>query len=67
MRPCAILREAIFIMGRFGTKGVGQKGWGKPASLLARLTPSFLTHSSIRSVNLSMNFPFLYYQKIESL
>ena len=48
MRPCAILREAIFIMGRFDTKGVGQNG-------------------SIRSVNLSMNFPFLYYQKIESL
>jgi hypothetical protein len=54
-------------MGRFDTKGVGQNGWGKPASLLAWLTPSILTHGSIRSVNLSMNFPFLYYQKIESL
>ena len=51
----AILREAIFVMGRLGTKGVGLWHWGGAGELARqRPTPVPQTHSSLRSGSLDM-------------
>jgi hypothetical protein len=57
----AILREAIFVMGRLDTKGVGLWHWGGAGELARqRPTPVPQTHSSLRSGSLYMTiFLFL--------